>query len=382
MELVVSGRSAMKRRALAALPLAAVGCARRAENPLLDEAPLVVRPAPTPTTTALPPVRFPQDEGPHDVLAEWWYYTGHLRDDVGDEYGFELVFFRGVRGDRPPGYAAHFAVTDLARRRFAYDQRQDVALREPAKPASTARMPGVVAVTSVGGGFDLQLGGWTMRGLNGRDSLRAEMPSYTLDAQLTARKPPALHLGFPPIFPGLISFGPAGASYYYSRTKMDVGGTLTVDGRPRSISGSAWMDHQWGDFLVLGGGGWDWFAVSLDDDRELTLSVIRDERGQTVVQYGTLVTAGGEALHVPPGSIALAATGTWRSPRTGVTYPAGWRIVVQEQDLDVTLIPVLADQELDTRASTGVIYWEGAVEVRDARDRAVGKGYVELTGYK
>ena len=142
------------------------------------------------------------------------------------------------------------------------------------------------------------------------------------------------------------------------------------------------MDHQWGDFLVLGGGGWDWFAVSLDDEIELTFSVIRDERGQTVVQYGTLVTASGDARHVLPGTLTLEATGTWRSARTGITYPAGWRISVPEHDLDVTLTPVLSDQELDTRASTGVIYWEGAVSVRDARGVPAGKGYVELTGYK
>jgi predicted secreted hydrolase len=344
-----------------------------------------VLPAPTPTAVAYPPVRFPQDEGPHDSLAEWWYYTGHLRDDSGEEFGFELVFFRGIRGDRPPGYAAHFAVTDVARRRFAYDQRQDVALRETARPSAPTRgprAPGIVAAAPGDGGFDMQLGGWTLRGANGRDSLSAAMPGYALNVQLTSTKPPALHLGSPPAFPGLISFGPAGYSYYYSRTHMAATGALEVDGRTRRVTGGAWMDHQWGDFLVLGGGGWDWFAVSLDDKRELTLSVIRNERGEVIVQYGTLVTAGGEARHVPPGAFTLQATGTWRSARTGVTYPSGWRIAAPGEALDLSLLPVLLDQELDTRASTGVIYWEGAVAVRDATGEAVGKGYVELTGYK
>ena len=376
-----------RRRALpmALMPAVAVACAARSDDRLLSEAPLVVRTAPSPTPASHPPVRFPADEAPHDVLAEWWYYTGHLHDESGAYFGFELVFFRGVRGDRPPGYAAHFAVTDVERSRFTYDQRQDVALREAARPeaaGSGQRPPGVVALLPVGGGFDLQLGGWSMRGLNGRDALRAELPGYALELQLSARKPPALHLGAPPVFPGLISFGPAGYSYYYSRTHMEAAGTLTLAGRPRSVTGTAWMDHQWGDFLVLGGGGWDWFAVSLDDERELTLSLIRDEGGQTVVQYGTLVTAAGEARHIPPGAFTLAATAQWRSARTRVTYPAGWRIGVPGEDLDVTLTPVLSDQELDTRASTGVIYWEGAVAVHDAHGAPVGKGYVELTGYK
>src|SRR5688572_16665487 len=169
-------------------------CATLGDPRLTSQAPIVARPAPSPTPAAFPPVRFPEDEAPHDVLAEWWYYTGHLRDvESGAELGFELVFFRGVRGDRPPGYAAHFAITDVERQRFTYDQRQDLALREAARVAvSTAgsvRPPGVVAVAPSGGGFDLQLGGWSMRGVNGRDQVRAGMLGYALDATLFARKP-------------------------------------------------------------------------------------------------------------------------------------------------------------------------------------------------
>src|SRR5688572_10782713 len=194
-------------------------CATLGDPRLTSQAPIVARPAPSPTPAAFPPVRFPEDEAPHDVLAEWWYYTGHLRDvESGGEFGFELVFFRGVRGDRPPGYAAHFAVTDVRAQRFAYDQRQDVALRETGKPTGEpggVHAAGVVALPPPGGGFDMQLGPWSMRGANGRDALHAEMNGYGLDLRLSARKPPALHLGTPPIQPGLIAFGAAGFSYYY-----------------------------------------------------------------------------------------------------------------------------------------------------------------------
>jgi len=347
-------------------------------------------------------VRFPQDEAPHDVLAEWWYYTGHLYTDSipEEEFGFEFVFFRGIRGDRPPGYAAHFAVTDVARERFAYDQRQDVALNEAARPAEPStigqtvqpRPAGHVALVAASGGFDLALGDWWMRGLAGRDTLRATMaadnaPRYALDLGLSATRAPALHQGVPPLQPGLISFGPAGYSYYYSRTRMDARGTLTVDGMPRQVHGEAWMDHQWGDFLVLGGGGWDWFAANLDDGRDLTFSIIRDDLGRTIIAYGTLVTANGDAVHLPPGSFEIEALDTWSSPRTGVTYPSGWRLRVPDHGLDVTADPLLRDQELDTRRSTGVVYWEGAVAIRDSgtsteRGKALGRGYVELTGYK
>src|SRR5688500_10827907 len=186
-----------RRRAILAwapTPLCLGACATVGAPRLTSEAPIVVRPAPSPAPAAFPPVRFPEDEAPHDVLAEWWYYTGHLRDvETGGEFGFELVFFRGVRGDRPPGYAAHFAVTDVARQRFVYDQRQDVALRESARPTlqvTSARPAGVVALSPAGGGFDMQLGTWSIRGVGGRDALRAEMSSYAIDLQLSARKPP------------------------------------------------------------------------------------------------------------------------------------------------------------------------------------------------
>lgn len=383
-----------------ACALARSGTRRDELAQLRSTAPLDVRPAPATPPRVLPPVRFPDDEGPHDVLAEWWYYTGHLflendgsRDADGPaQYGFELVFFRGVRGDRPPGYAAHFAVTDIGRRRFTYDQRQDIALREAASPRGPVvdgdverpRPPGLVALVPAGGGFDLAMGDWWLRGAHGRDRLRARMPggTYAIDLSLHALKPPALHLGVPPLEPGLISFGPAGYSYYYSRTRMETTGTLLVDGATHRVRGTSWMDHQWGDFLVLAGGGWDWFAVTLDDGREVTISVIRDAGAARTVAYGTLVDAGGTSHHLPPEAFRLDSLETWRSDRTGIRYPSKWRLDVPGAGLHLALEPVMSDQELDTRPSTGVIYWEGVVSVLDAQAGGdVGRGFVELTGY-
>jgi predicted secreted hydrolase len=418
---ITQTRKSTRRGALAAAGLAIAGCGPRAGDPrLLSEAPLRVQPAPTPAPAVFSPVRFPQDEGPHDVLAEWWYYTGHLypgasghgpgarggeatAGEAEEEYGFELVFFRGVRGSRPPGYAAHFAITDLPSRRFRYDQRADVALNEPAAPGPAAgaavgqrlaagggveaeaggsRPPGIVALVPPRGGFDLVLGGWQIRGRDGGDILAAAMPGYRLEVALTAQRPPALHLGDPPLLPGLISFGPAGFSYYYSRTRMATAGTLEVDGRPLPVYGDAWMDHQWGDFLVLGGGGWDWFAGTLRDGRDLTLSLVRDAAGATILAYGTLVNPSGEARHLPSVDFGVEPLGIWSSPHTGIRYPSGWRVRLPGEGLDTLWLPLLEDQELDARASSGVVYWEGAIAVLDAASRAeLGRGYVELTGY-
>jgi predicted secreted hydrolase len=162
---------------------------------------------------------------------------------------------------------------------------------------------------------------------------------------------------------------------------MTVDGTLTVDGAPLAVRGDAWMDHQWGDFLVLGGGGWDWFAGTLRDGRDLTCSIVRDAGGRVVLAYGTLVEADGGTRHLGQADLRLTPTGWWTSPRTGVRYPSGWRLTVPDAALDLRWVPLLQDQELDTRPSTGVIYWEGAVRLEDASGADAGRGYVELTGY-
>ena len=143
------------------------------------------------------------------------------------------------------------------------------------------------------------------------------------------------------------------------------------------------MDHQWGDFLVLGGGGWDWFAGNLRDGRDLTVSVVRDPAGTVVLAYGTLVEPGGETRHLPAQRLrAGAGAGSGRAPTPGSATPPAGACGVPEAGLDLRWTPLLLDQELDTRPSTGVIYWEGAVRLEDAASGAdLGRGYVELTGY-
>jgi predicted secreted hydrolase len=300
------------------------------------------------TATPTPrPVQFPGDDAPHSDLTEWWYYTGHLKAADGGDYGFEMVVFQSVRGSGPVGYAAHFAVTDVRNGRFAYDQRTSIG-------SQIGRSDG----------FDLAVGDWRMTGSGGRDQLSARMEGYAIELALESEKPPALHNNA-----GVISFGPAGDSYYYSRTRLAVTGKLN----DQPVTGVAWMDHQWGNFISVGG-GWDWFSVHFDDRTELTGSIVRDDAGNALLVYGTFVEADGRTRHLD--RFDATPLGTWTSPRTGTTYPSGWR--VRAGDLDVVLTPVLQDQELDTRPTTGQVYWEGAVTATGSR---TGRGYVELTGY-
>jgi predicted secreted hydrolase len=168
-----------------------------------------------------------------------------------------------------------------------------------------------------------------------------------------------------------------------ARTAMSAEGSLVLDGREVAVDGTAWFDHQWGDFISVGGGGWDWFAVSLDDGTDLTISLVRDRDGSYPLVYGTVVDAAGATRHLAAEDVSVEALGEWQSPRTGAVYPSGWRIRVPPEGLDLTVTPTVLDQELDTRATTGVIYWEGSQGVSGSRAGVpvTGRGYVELTGY-
>ena len=140
---------------------------------------------------------------------------------------------------------------------------------------------------------------------------------------------------------------------------------------------------QWGDFISVGGGGWDWFAVNLDDGTDLTLSLVRDADGSYPLIYGTVVGRDGSVRHLERDAFEVEVTDRWVSPTTGADYPAGWTIGIPGEDLEIALKPTVAAQELDTRATTGVIYWEGSQVVRATRAGTPlgGQGYVELTGY-
>jgi predicted secreted hydrolase len=306
------------------------------------------------------PVELPRDDGPHDVGIEWWYYTGHLFTESGDRFGFEYVIFKGHRGE-VLGYAAHFAITDNARGRFAYDQRLGLVPETP--PNSNE--------------FDMRVGDWQMRGSGGKDHLIASMSGYSIDISLRSTKPAALHDG-----DGYFDYGNGEGSYYYSRTRLAIEGTLTVDGRPLNVTGKAWFDHQWGNFSTYQG-GWDWYAIQLDNDTELMIYIIHAPQGGQLIVDGSFITPDGTLTVLDRGNFTVSPLSSWTSPHSGATYPSGWRIEYPAEHLTVVLTPSLLDQELDTTASTNVIYWEGEVIVTGthAGNSISGLGYVELTGY-
>lgn len=316
----------------------------------------------TPQATPIP-IEFPRDDGPHDEMIEWWYYTGHLFTESGERYGFQMVVFKGQQDDLL-GYAAHVAIVDEARGTFVYDERLVIG--------------DSVSTPVPDGGFDLEVGDWRMGGANGNDRLVGDVPGYAFDLRTRSVKPPALHDG-----DGFVDYGSGEYSYYYSRTRLETVGTLEIDGQAQEVRGEAWMDHQWGDFAVWDSGGWDWYSFQLDDGSEVMLYFLFASDGSPRVVDGSIVAPDGTLTVLGEEDFTITPTGSWTSPHTGIRYSSGWTVDVPAASLTLDVQPVLTDQELDTTRSTGQIYWEGQVTIEGTRngDPVGGLGYVELTGY-
>jgi predicted secreted hydrolase len=332
-------------------------------------------PTPTPTSSAVPThsVILPQDEGPHDTPIEWWYFNGHLRDDAGNQYSFHYVTFEIITPDGATPQLLQLSWADHTKGVYLTDEKLFVA-------------NGSEGALQDEGSFNFRVSGWEMRGDGRNYRLAFDTKEHSLELQANSIKPPTLHLGS-----GLIDMGAAGKAYYYSRTRLETSGTLAVNGETRRVTGTAWMDHQWGDAGTAVEVGWDWVSLQLEDGSELMVSLIWDTiNRQPIVGYGTYVPplqdsegTTTEVLHIPGEEIRLMATGSWTSPAHGAVYPMGWELEINSLPLSLTLTPVQQDAEFADSRYSPVSYWEGAVSVEgDKNGEGVnGKGFVELVGY-
>lgn len=319
-------------------------------------------------------VKLPRDEGAHLAPVEWWYYTGHLTTDNEQEYGFELTFFQAytppnirilglipARWIVPKGYVAHAALLDKTGESFTGFERSSL-WGYPAN-ASLERL-------------DVYVGDWFARHAANERSHRIKFDTAAgkLALTLTPSKPVTLH-GDPP---GIQTLGPGGVSYYLSHTRMIADGTLRTNTGRHTVTGQAWHDHQWGDFDISRFAGWDWFSLQLTDGRELMLYLIREPSGVYSTEKGSLIDVDGSVTSLTADDFTLTATDRWQSPDTGAIYPLVWTLTLPDYGIDVNVTPVIPNQEMDTRATTGIVYWEGAVTASGTHN---GVGFVELTNY-
>lgn len=312
-----------------------------------------------------------------DVQTEWWYYTGHCKTQSGREFGFELVFFKR-RTDRDrlgvvpmtilanPMYFAHFAISDITGQRFRYDHIRsfDKPLDVPVRFSETT--------------CDVNLGDWSLREIAGKHILHGTLEDgLVFDAVLESAKPLVLNGDGGN---GIAKKG-EGASNHFSFTRMNVSGQISESGKIETFIGSAWMDREFGSWEH---GVWDWFSIQFDDETELMLYQFRTKTGEMDGEStGTFVASDGSCTYLKRSDFEINVLSTWLSPNTGAEYPAGWQIRVPSLDIELRLTPLIADQELDTRGSTMIVYWEGVCDVEGFKNHAAvtGRAYVELVGY-
>jgi len=349
---------------------------------------------------------FPRDHGPHPgYRQEWWYFTGNLDAANGERFGFELTFFRFALAPPPNGapgtstaatataalsagpgvspagaslpaaeasrwrtrqiYMAHFAITDVARKRFRFSQKLS---RDALGLAGAALPPLHVWVDD-----------WSLAAVSADDTrwhLRAAESGYELTLDVQPLLQPVLNgdQGF-----SRKSSEPGAASYYYSIPRVAVHGQLVRDGRPLDVHGLAWVDREWGSGPL--DRGWDWFALQLGDGSSLMFYALRSDDGRRDPNSaGTWTSPAGQSRKLSSDEVQIEVLDHWVNPR-GDRYPSHWRVRVLPVGVDVDVRPALQNQEL----TTSTRYWEGAVDVTAASGASTqkpdGRGYVELVGY-
>ena len=348
----------MRRRAFFASPLLLVAAGIDA----VDYAPVLPKAA----------LAFPRDHGAHLAFrTEWWYVTGWLRDRDGREFGMQVTFFRNRPGVAEAGSSAfaprqlvfaHAALADARRGALLHDQR---AARAGLGLAGTAE-------DSTRAWID----DWSLAQDGDAYVARIVARDFAFDLRFSPTQPIMLQgdAGFSRKGPG------AGeASYYYSRPQLTVTGTLSVGQTTKAVSGTAWLDHEWSsEMLAANAVGWDWTGINRAGGGALMAFAIRGRDGVPVWAGGAARDADGRTRVLAPADVRFVARRRWRSPRTGVEYPV--EMALSAGGDDFVLAPLFDDQELDSRASTGTLYWEGAVRAL-ASSVEVGRGYLELTGY-
>lgn len=316
---------------------------------------------------------FPGEHQQHpDFRSEWWYLTMTLATDDGREFGAQFTVFRqALRPAKPDDvrssdwtldqvYLGHLAITDVAAGKHEHEER--LSRQHP-------DLAGVHPL--VGGGAWVYLEGWQLDLESTRSHLLAQGSDLSLDLNLQAARQPVLQGE-----QGLSRKSESQASYYYSWPRLQIVGEIRVGGESYQARGLGWFDHEWSTSVLSDEQvGWEWFALHLDDGRDLMVFRLRRQDGRRDSHdHGVLVAADGTKKVLGAADFELLPGRSWTDPN-GVVWPLGWKLTVGSE---VFLIETPLD---DQRMQTLIPYWEGLVYVTSDNGHRLGRGYMELTGY-
>jgi predicted secreted hydrolase len=321
---------------------------------------------------------FPEAHGPHpDYQTEWWYYTGNLETEDGRHFGYQMTIFRRAltpaseQAQRTSEWAtnqvyfAHFTLTDVQAGQFHEAERFG---RGAAGIAGAQSEPFRVWIENLS--------------IEQTDDDTYQLTASHEDITLTL----TLHDAKGPVLEGDQGYSqkgpdPGNASIYYSMTRLESNGTISIGDASYEVSGLSWMDHEYGtSALAENVIGWDWFSIQLDDGSELMLYHFRRKDG-TIDAYsnGLYIAPDGSTTPLSLEDFTITVEDSWTSPHSHAEYPAKWMVAIPSLGVTLHLTPYLADQELNVSS----VYWEGAVKITGERGGQIiaGSGYVEMTGY-
>jgi predicted secreted hydrolase len=331
--------------------------------------------------------KFPEDHGPHpDFRTEWWYYTGNVTDKNGLKFGFQLTFFRSRLNDVSIDISkgsdevspwrtqqlmiAHAALTEISEKKH---HQAELMARQAV---------GIAEAVQKGDKTHLFLRNWSLDLMPHYHILKADAEDFSFGFTLFPMKKPVLH-GDHGYFRKGRQVESAGC--YYSFTRLKAQGIIKVGTKKFEVDGFAWMDHEFGtNPLETDLVGWDWFSIQLDNHTELMAYFLRKKDGSfSDVSSATFLTKSEDSIILTHEDLDLKTIDTWKSNESGGIYPCKWRLKIPRLKLELEIKAIVADQEMNTSETTGVIYWEGSVSVKGVlNDQMVsGMGYTELTGY-
>ncbi len=318
-------------------------------------------------------VRFPESfYFQPDYRVQWWYFTGHLFDETGREFGYELsLFAAGVQHRAFSSkfgvssiFLSHTAVTDVQGKQFLHAGHADSG------------------AYGFSGASKQELKVWvdseSLEGLPDRMHIKGATGTSSFDLVLLPRKPIVLN--------GVDGYSrkseesPEIASLYFSFTDLETRGSLRIGPAEFRVTGTSWFDRElFSQWLGSDEAGWDWFALQLDDGRQIMLYQLRKKNGSVdAFSSGTIVYKDGSYRHLGVTDFSIEPTSSYRSKHTGVRYPSSWRIEIPSEKVRMSVIPLLQDQEFLSPGLTGGVYWEGTCRIEGSSS---GRAYVELTGY-
>jgi len=314
---------------------------------------------------------FPRDHGAHPRFRhEWWYLTGNLWDEQGRRYGYQWTLFRFAlrpeaeiqdsawRGDQL--YMGHAALSVAQSQSFYHRERFS---RDALDLAGAQAAP-----------LTLWLLDWRLQGQAPTGEppwqLQVRDKDFALDLQLSPMARERVLQGEQ----GYSRKGRVSATHYYSYTRLPTQGEIMVEGERISVSGESWFDREWGSgALETGQQGWDWFALHLDDGRDVMWYQLRHMSGGVdEASSGIVVWPDGRQRALTTQDVQIQVEDYWQAP-DGTCYPAAWELSIADLPR-LRLRPLLPQQWWDGRFR----YWEGAARVMG---NVGGHAYVELSGY-